>query len=299
LSAAKLARVAQLAIELQQRGGQLAIAVDSVPGLQALAHSVQYAAQAAGLRDVAANPLIDVLVERNVGQNRAGVATAEEAVALAQATAQQPGLRFVGLHAYHGGAQHIEEAAQRQRAMQTVYGLVQHSVDALRHAGFSDLTVTGAGSGTCALEAASGLYTELQPGSFALMDAHYARVQPTPGQPVFEHALFIKAQVISRAADHAVVDAGHKSHAIDSGLPLVWHEGQPAALVFGNGGDEHGLIYAPPGSHLPQLGQVVWLVPGHCDPTINLHDAMVGVRGGLTSGVVERLLHIDARGALW
>lgn len=299
VSAAKLARVAQLAIALKQRGGQLAIAVDSAQGLQALAHSIQTAAQAAALSDLAANPLIDVFVELNVGQNRAGVATPDAVVTLAEAIAQQAGLRFAGLHAYHGGAQHIEDAVQRHSTMQTVYGLVQRTLDALQQAGFSGFTVTGAGSGTCALEAASGLYTELQPGSFALLDAHYAKVQPTPGQPVFEHALFVKAQVVSRSADRAVVDAGHKSHAIDSGLPLVWQGGQTPTLVFGNGGDEHGLIHAVPGAVLPELGQTVWLVPGHCDPTINLHDAMVGVRGGLASGVVERVLHIDARGALW
>ncbi|THJ35169.1 DSD1 family PLP-dependent enzyme [Lampropedia aestuarii] len=295
VSASKLARAAQLAIALRQRGGQLAIAVDSLQGLQALASSVQQATS--NLPDT--GPMVDVLVELNVGQNRAGVATPQAVVVLAQAIAQQAGLRFAGLHAYHGGAQHIEEATARQQTMAAVYALVKQTIDALQGVGFSGFTVTGAGSGTCALEAASGLYSELQPGSFALMDAHYTRVESTVGQPAFEPALFVKTQVISRAAGHAVVDAGHKSHAIDSGLPLVWNAGQPPTLVFGNGGDEHGLIHAQPGAVLPELGQALWLVPGHCDPTINLHDAMVGVRGGLTQGVVERLLRIDARGAIW
>ena len=130
------------------------------------------------------------------------------------------------------------------------------------------------------------------------------------GAPAFEHALFVKAQVMSRRAapeahgpategspvsrsdERAVIDAGHKSHAIDSGLPRVW---LPEGLVFANGGDEHGVLH---GSHLPALGETVWLVPGHCDPTVNLHDLMVGVRGGLASGRVERLLRVDARGRL-
>jgi D-serine deaminase-like pyridoxal phosphate-dependent protein len=91
-----------------------------------------------------------------------------------------------------------------------------------------------------------------------------------------------------------VVDAGHKSHAIDSGLPKPW-AGHNADWVFSNGGDEHGILR---GSHLPELGDTVWLVPGHCDPTVNLHSHMIGVRGGLAHGTVEEIIRVDARGAL-
>lgn len=113
---------------------------------------------------------------------------------------------------------------------------------------------------------------------------------------MFEHALFLKAQVMSRGAQHAVCDAGHKSHAIDSGLPAVW---SPPGLVFANGGDEHGILRAAhAGQALPDLGDTVWLVPGHCDPTVNLHDLLFGVRGGLSEGKVERLIAVDTRGAL-
>jgi D-serine deaminase-like pyridoxal phosphate-dependent protein len=112
---------------------------------------------------------------------------------------------------------------------------------------------------------------------------------------VFEHALFIKSAVMSVAADHVVCDAGHKSHAIDSGLPTVW---LPEGLSYANGGDEHGILRAVCASAaLPALGDTVWLVPGHCDPTVNLHDFAIGVRGGLDAGRVERLITIDARGA--
>jgi D-serine deaminase-like pyridoxal phosphate-dependent protein len=114
-----------------------------------------------------------------------------------------------------------------------------------------------------------------------------------PGAPRFEHALFVKSQVVSRSPTHAVVDAGHKSHAIDSGLPRVWLRD----LAFANGGDEHGILRAG-NDPLPELGETVWLVPGHCDPTVNLHDRYVGVRGGLSSGVVESVWTIDARGRL-
>ena len=131
------------------------------------------------------------------------------------------------------------------------------------------------------------------------MDADYASNERNPAQPQFEHALFVKAQVISTSRDHAVCDAGHKSHAIDSGLPQVLCLEPGHELVYANGGDEHGLLrpQAPAGP-LPQLGQFLWLIPGHCDPTVNLHDHMIGVRGGLIEGLVDCIVSVDARGAL-
>ncbi|TAL64926.1 MAG: DSD1 family PLP-dependent enzyme, partial [Burkholderiaceae bacterium] len=158
---------------------------------------------------------------------------------------------------------------------------------------------TGAGTGTFALEAASGVYGELQPGSFLFMDADYAQNERDPAQPQFEHALFVKTEVISTSANHVVCDAGHKSHAIDSGMPRVHTLPGGAALTYANGGDEHGILRAAvPGGALPALGQALWLIPGHCDPTVNLHDVMIGVRGGLAQGRVERVISVDARGAL-
>ena len=131
------------------------------------------------------------------------------------------------------------------------------------------------------------------------MDADYAHNEPAPGQPVFEHALFIATQVVSVRNAHAVCDAGHKSHAIDSGLPLVAERAPGQALHYANGGDEHGLLRrADALATLPALGERLWLVPGHCDPTVNLHDVLLGVRGGLQHGVLECCIRVDARGAL-
>jgi D-serine deaminase-like pyridoxal phosphate-dependent protein len=158
--------------------------------------------------------------------------------------------------------------------------------------------VSGAGSGSFELEAASGLWHELQCGSYLFMDRDYADNDAGAGALRFEHALFIKSQVISRSAGHAVIDAGHKCHALDSGPPRVWGRDD---LVWANGGDEHGVLRPAPGvpaSRLPSWGETVWLVPGHCDPTVNLHDTMVCVRGGLAQGQVERVIRVDARGAL-
>ena len=131
------------------------------------------------------------------------------------------------------------------------------------------------------------------------MDANYAANEPAPDQPHFEHGLFVKTQVISVHAGHVVCDAGHKSHAIDSGLPKVLALGGNSELDYSNGGDEHGTLTPAAGcTRLPGRGDVLWLIPGHCDPTVNLHNEMIGVRGGLLRGVVERIIAVDGRGCL-
>jgi D-serine deaminase-like pyridoxal phosphate-dependent protein len=270
----KLARVAALA-----RDVTLAIAVDSMLGVDRLAAALQ-----------AARATADVFVEINVGQNRCGAAPREGA-ALARAVIDR-GLHFAGLQAYHGGAQHLRTAAERRAAIGASAQAVREALAGLAAAGIACPLVSGAGSGSFVLEAESGLWGELQCGSYLFMDRDYADNEALPGAPRFEHALFVKSQVISRAADRAVIDAGHKSHAIDSGLPRVWRRDD---LEFVNGGDEHGILR---GSTLPSLGETVWLVPGHCDPTVNLHDRMFGVRGGLDHGVVERVIAVDARGCI-
>ena len=271
IAPAKLERLARLAGR-----ARLAVAVDSGLGIERLA---------AALLDQGTRA--DVFVEIDVGQGRCGVAPAA-AGALARQVISH-GLTFAGLHAYHGRAQHLRTADEREAAIRHAVAAVRVAQSSITSAGMHCPLVTGAGSGSFAYEAASGVYGELQCGSAVFMDADYARNQPTPNAPRFEHALFVKSQVISRGAAHAVVDAGHKAHAIDSGLPTV----HGRELTFANGGDEHGILT---GRSLPALGETIWLIPGHCDPTVNLHDAYVVVRGGLERGVVEAVWPIDARG---
>jgi len=211
------------------------------------------------------------------------------------------GLRFAGLQAYHGRAQHLRRAEAREAAIGHAVMLVRAAQAGITSAGMRCALVTGAGTGSFVFEAASGVYGELQCGSYLFMDRDYADNEPAAQSPRFEHALFVKSQVMSRGTSHAVVDAGHKAHAIDSGLPRVLQPVGRRALDFSNGGDEHGILR--PGAHasaadLPQLGETVWLVPGHCDPTVNLHARYIAVRGGLAHGVVEAVWPIDARGCL-
>lgn len=276
----KLKRVVALARELEALGGQLAIAVDSAEGLQRLAHAAR-----------GHHNILRVFIEIDVGHGRCGLAPGDAAVPLAAEIKRHAALQFGGLQAYHGRAQHLRSVAERQASIAQVLAHVRASTAALQAAGIAVPLVTGAGTGTFSLEAASGVYGELQAGSYLFMDRDYAGNEADPAQPLFEHALFVKSQVMSACTDHAVVDAGHKSHAIDSGLPAV----HGLALDYANGGDEHGILR---GAVLPAIGETVWLIPGHCDPTVNLHEHLLGVRGGLQHGKVEQIIRVDARGAL-
>jgi D-serine deaminase-like pyridoxal phosphate-dependent protein len=288
LSVHKLRRVAALAHQLKSRGGQLAIAVDSAEGVERLAQAM-----------LLTNAVIDVFVEIDIGQGRCGVPPGEPALQLARLVAgRSSSLRYAGLQAYHGGAQHLRGVAERRAAIGVAAERLDATCRLLAAGDLAPPVVTGAGTGTFAHEMASGLWTELQPGSFLFMDADYLRNERDPAQPQFEPALFVKSQVISASAGRAVCDAGHKSHAIDSGLPTVFALPGQAALQFANGGDEHGVLTAvEAGGALPELGATVWLIPGHCDPTVNLHDHLIVVGGGIADGQVKAVVAVDARGA--
>lgn len=290
---AKLARVAELAHLLAAEDGQLAIAVDSVEGVRRLANAMN------DRRRGGAAAVIDVFVEIDVGQGRCGVRPGRMAVDLAHEVRKHPALRFAGLQAYHGRAQHLRTAQARRDAIATVVQDVQFTRKLMEQDGLQVPLVTGAGTGSMVCEAASGVFGELQAGSFLFMDADYAANERDPAQPAFEHALFVKSQVMSSGVLHAVCDAGHKSHAIDSGLPRVLALEPTGELEYLNGGDEHGILKPAGGNQrVPRLDETIWLIPGHCDPTVNLHAHMIGVTGGLEHGKVDKIIRVDARGAL-
>jgi D-serine deaminase-like pyridoxal phosphate-dependent protein len=294
IAASKLARVAALAHQVAAEGGQLAIAVDSAEGVGRLALAMNEArSQTKGAA------IVDVFVEIDVGQGRCGVAPGQAAVALVHEIRKHPALRFAGLQAYHGKAQHLRSPQQRRDAITIVVDDVVYTRKLIEAEGVPVGLVTGAGTGSMVCEAASGVFGELQAGSFLFMDADYAQNERDPAQPHFEHALFVKTQVISSREDHAVCDAGHKSHSIDSGLPKVHAFDAESELDYFNGGDEHGIL-RPAGAsrRVPAIGRMLWLIPGHCDPTVNLYDFMIGVTGGLRKGKAERIIRVDARGAV-
>ena len=230
---------------------------------------------------------IDALVEIDCGAGRCGVARGAPAAAIASAIAAAPGLRFAGLQAYQGAAQHVADPVARGALIEAALGAVRETLDALKVAGLPCPTVTGAGTGSFAMEGGSGLYTELQCGSYAFMDADYARVAPVAGEP-FAHALFVLTGVMSRPAPgRAVCDAGLKVLSMDSGLPVV---AGCEGVSYARCSDEHGVLDDPEGRLA--VGDRLRLIPGHCDPTCNLHDWYVALRGGR----VEALWPVTARG---
>jgi D-serine deaminase-like pyridoxal phosphate-dependent protein len=233
------------------------------------------------------------LVEIEVGMQRCGVATPAAACDLARHIADAPNLVFRGLQAYQGMAQHLATWEERRTAIDRATQIVRATVDNLYDADLDCAIVGGAGTGTFRMEGTSGVWNELQAGSYLFMDTEYARIGGEGGgrYDEFSHSLFVLATVMSTpTADRAIVDAGLKSYSAEKGLP--WVHACPGLEVSGVS-DEHGKIEIGPGARQPRLGDKLMLIPGHCDPTINLHDWYVCVR----NGCVEALWPITARGA--
>jgi D-serine deaminase-like pyridoxal phosphate-dependent protein len=257
---AKLARLAALARE--SRVGVLCDDARNVPALAA-------AATQAGVT-------LDVYVEVDVGAHRCGVTPGEPAAVLARNIAVQPSLRFAGLHCYQGGAQHLRRPEERSAAIAAAAECVRASKAACESAGLPVARVTGAGTGTWEHEAASQAWNELQPGSYIFMDADYGRNTPAPDALRFAHSLFVLASVMSvPARERAICDAGLKAFSFDCGLPLVHARD---GLEYVKASDEHGVLAVAPDAVAPEPGERLWLIPGHCDPTVNLYDWIVGVR---------------------
>lgn len=272
----KLARLAALA-----RLSEIAVCTDDSSEISTL----ENVASAARIR-------LRVLVEIDVGAGRCGVAPGSDAVALARRIAASPHLRFGGLQAYHGSAQHIRRESERKAAIDSAITHTRRTVEQLRQQGLDCPIVGGGGTGSFAFEAGSGVFTEIQAGSYCFMDADYAKNLDESDLPIstFRQSLFVLATVMSRPRpDVAVIDAGHKAVAVDSGLPLVWQ--QPEIRYVG-ASDEHGKLTIGADAAAPALGEKLRLIPGHCDPTVDRYDWYVGVRNGR----VECLWPISARG---
>lgn len=232
-------------------------------------------------------------VEIDLGMRRCGIASASAAADLALYIASKPNLKFCGLQAYHGAAQHMSDYEAREQAIGAAAKLVQSVIDAIASKGLSCDIVGGAGTGTYNLEGGTGVWNELQTGSYIFMDAEYRNITAKDGGPFrdFEHSLFILSTVMSTAAaGRAVVDAGLKSYTTEKGYPLAHNrEGMRVVSVS----DEHACLALDPTAEALNLGDKVFLIPGHCDPTVNLHDWYVGIRNGR----VEALWPVMARGA--
>jgi 3-hydroxy-D-aspartate aldolase len=275
---AKLSRLCALS-----RIAKIAVCADDSGQVAA----IEAAAADAGIR-------MTVLVEIDVGAGRCGVQPGPDAVALATRIAASKHLIFGGLQAYQGSAQHKRTPQERRTMIGGAVDASRRTVEQLRQQGLDCAIVGGAGTGTFEIESKSGVYTEMQAGSYVFMDADYARNLDDAGAPVstFRHALFVLSTVISQAQTGvAVLDAGHKAVAVDSGLPTIW---QRPDIRYTSASDEHGKLQYASDSTAPKVGEKLRLVPGHCDPTVDKFDWYVGVRNGR----VECLWPVAARGGL-
>ncbi|MEX0275940.1 MAG: 3-hydroxy-D-aspartate aldolase BhcC [Ruegeria sp.] len=252
--------------------------IDNIPDLSA-------AAQKHGTE-------LEVLVEIDCGAGRCGVTTTSDVIAIAKAVESAPNLKFTGIQAYQGAMQHLDTYEARQEKLDTAIAMVKDAVDGLKAESIACELVSGGGTGSYYFESNSGVYNELQCGSYAFMDADYGRILDKDGKRIdqgeWENALFILTSVMSHAKpDKAICDAGLKAQSVDSGLPFVFGRDDVEYLKCS---DEHGVIGDPDG--VLKVNDKLRLVPGHCDPTCNVHDWYVGVR----NGKVEALWPVSARG---
>ena len=275
-----LAKIDRLA-RLPKLGAKIIVCVDDVANVADLsAAAVKHGTQ------------LECFVEIDCGAGRCGVTTTPAVVEIAQAIDAAPNLKFTGLQAYQGAMQHMDSYEARKAKLDAAIAQVQDAVDALKALGLEPELVSGGGTGSYYFESNSGVYNELQCGSYAFMDADYGRILDKDGNRIdageWENALFILTSVMSHAKPHlAVVDAGLKAQSVDSGLPFVYGRDDVKYIKCS---DEHGVVEDPDG--VLKVNDKLRLVPGHCDPTCNVHDWYVGVM----NGKVEALWPVSARG---
>ncbi|KRW94621.1 DSD1 family PLP-dependent enzyme [Paracoccus sp. PXZ] len=274
---AKIDRLARL----PKTGATVTVCVDDVKNIADLSAAAQKHGTELG-----------IFVEIDCGAGRCGVTTKEAVVEIAKAADAAPNLVFKGIQAYQGAMQHMDSYEDRKAKLDAAIAQVKEAVAALEAEGLAPEFVSGGGTGSYYFESNSGVYNELQCGSYAFMDADYGRIHDAEGKRIdqgeWENALFILTSVMSHAKPHlAVVDAGLKAQSVDSGLPFVYGRDDVKYIKCS---DEHGVVEDKDG--VLKVNDKLRLVPGHCDPTCNVHDWYVGVR----NGKVETVWPVSARG---
>jgi D-serine deaminase-like pyridoxal phosphate-dependent protein len=241
-------------------GWTITIAVDSAAGIEQMGQAA---------RD--ARVTVGALVDVNVGQNRCGAAPGEQALALARQVVATGGLTLRGVMGYEGHLQPIVDRAEREARTREAMQKLVATAQLLRDNGLPCEIVSAGGTGTYDISGRVPGVTEIQAGSYALMDADYGRLDLP-----FEQALFVLGTVVSRPTpERCVADCGHKSTTKDHGNPAV--DGIPGASVVSLN-DEHAVIALPPGAAIA-IGDSVRLRPSHIDPTINLHGVIYAIDG--------------------
>lgn len=241
----------------------------------------------------AAGATVNVLIDVDVGGRRTGVAPGEAALDLAREIAAHPSLSLRGLQGYAGQCSHLVGWAARREASLKAMAPLLETRRQLEAAGFGVEIVAGGSTGTWDIDTELGGLTELQAGSYCVMDLDYRRIGGPSGPALtdFEMALTVVTTVVSvPTRDRAIVDAGLKAFSTDKPFPPEAVE-RPG-IEYGFAGDEHGRLAIRDPDRPVRLGERIEFFPPHCDPTFNLYDRLYGVRGDR----VEAVWPIAARG---
>lgn len=222
---------------------------------------------------------IDVLVDLDVGDHRTGARPGEQALGVARAVDQAANLRLHGTQAYSVLGSHAGDRKERRRVTEAAFQMARETRDAMAREGLSTEMLTGGSTGTWDLDSVLKDVTELQAGSYALMDLAYKRLGLD-----FHNAMTVLTTVISANHDAFVtVDGGFKAFSTDRGY------GPEAVNLAGSGyrwgGDEFGYIDVNGCEHKPRLGDRLEFIPPHCDPTVNLYDRIYACRGDQVEAV--------------
>jgi D-serine deaminase-like pyridoxal phosphate-dependent protein len=222
---------------------------------------------------------LDVLVEIDIGQGRAGVPAGPEAATLAKLIHDHGWLNFGGIQGYQGKIQMVEDAVTRKANTESGLDKFADTIAEVEKAGIAVPVKTGGGTGTSPFDMERGLLTELQTGSYVFMDSRYNGIGwPGANAPPFEPALHILTSVVSKPVpDRVIVDAGLKSASSDHGPPVI---ADVEGRTYEFGGDEHGIIRMADGGEVPwNVGDKLRLIPSHCDTTVNLYDQYMVIQG--------------------
>jgi D-serine deaminase-like pyridoxal phosphate-dependent protein len=248
----KLAALAELA-----READLMVAVDDANNAADIAAAAR-----------AAKSTVGVLIEVDTGMDRAGVDSPEQAVQLARQVAALDGVRLLGLTGYEGHCSLTPERDLRSTRQRAAMSMLVQAAEKLKAAGLPSPIVSAGGTATWDWTATTPGVTEIQAGSYAVMDNFHA---PMAGD--FEKAITVLTTVISRPPDRVIVDAGNKSLGAPALSTIRGHD--LTALRFD---EEHGLFIADATEPL-KVGDVVELVPGYAPGTVNWYDAYHVVEG--------------------
>ncbi len=277
VTADKIARITALT----EQSPETTLVVDNLPAAELLD-------EAARARRVTQRVLIDL----DVGTRRTGIAVGEPALDLARAVGSLANLELKGLQAYAGHLMHVHGHAERQRRSLDALAAAVETMRMIEADGIELSILTGGGTGTWDIDSAIDGMTDLQVGSYLFMDEQYRQIGNRNGDLFddFETSLFVLVTAISQPLPELMTtDGGYKAFASDAGRPEL---ADLAGVVYGWGGDEHGILRVADASRPVRVGDRLRCVTPHCDPTVNLYDVYYPVRDGR----VEELWPISARG---